>query len=179
MDVSLEDKAWWGYIHEDLRELVRQSFLLLDIASKWEEKLPEGRHNFHDYSFIVFPVAKAYEGFLKTLFLDLGFISEEDFYGKRFRVGKSLNPALEKRLRQKVGVYDKLVNFCKGKGLADKLWDTWRSCRNLLFHWFPREKNAITLEEARARVLEVLDAMDMAFRECKLEHSGVLSYNQN
>jgi hypothetical protein len=157
---SLKEKVWWDYMPEDLRELLRESTLLVDRVGKWNE-------TFHDYAFIVFPAAKAYEGYLKTLFLDLGFINEETFYGKRFRIGKALNPALEKRFRDE-SIYDQIVKFCGGKNLANSLWDTWKTCRNLLFHWFPNEKNAISYKEARERVEKIIKAMDLAFQECKI-----------
>jgi len=161
MENNLSAKPWWGYIEEDLKELLSEAFLLYETVSLWEEK-------FHDYAFVVFPAAKAYEGFLKKLFLDLGFISENDFYGKRFRVGKALNPALDVNLRPE-SIYDKLVDFCGGNALADKLWETWKLSRNLVFHWFPKEKNALTLPEAKVRLEMIIDSLDAAFKECKIE----------
>lgn len=161
MDLSLEKRVWWEYLEEDLQELLREAESLVNAVESWEVK-------FHDYSFVVFPAAKAYEGFLKKLFLDLGLISERDYYGKRFRIGKALNPELERHLRQKEGVYDKLTDFCGEKTLADKLWETWKLSRNRLFHWFPDEKNAVTFEEAKTRVNMVIDAIERAFRECKM-----------
>jgi hypothetical protein len=165
---SLESRVWWNFIDEDLRELLKESLLLMETAEKWKEDLPSGSQEFHDYAFIVFPAAKAYEGFLKKLFLDLGFISQEDYAGKRFRVGKALNPALEKEIREREGVYDKLVNFCFGKELADRLWETWKMARNLIFHWFPNEKNAISINQAKERIVMVLETMDSVFKECKI-----------
>lgn len=146
----------------DLQGLLIESVLLIDNVESWEEK-------FHDYSFIVFPASKAYEGFLKKLFLDLGFISTEEFYGKHFRIGKALNPSLDAPYRQKESVYDKIVTYCGGKKLADQLWETWKICRNLLFHWFPEEKRAITFDEAKARVNMIVDSIDASFKECKIK----------
>ena len=166
MDNGLEKHIWWTYIHEDLRELLQESYLLVEIFERKEEL------EFHDYAFIVFPAAKAYEGFLKTLFHDLGFISDEDFNGKRFRVGKALNPSLEKKLREREGIYDKLVSFCQGAELADTLWETWKKARNLLFHWFPQERNAISFEEAKERLGIILNAIDLAFKECKIDRAN-------
>lgn len=162
MDFSLEQKPWWNYIEEDLRELLLLAQLLCQKVGNWPER-------FHDYSFVVFPAAKAYEGFLKKLFLDLGFISEDDYYGKHFRIGKALNPSLEKELRKKEGVYDKIIDFCQGPALAEQLWQTWKEARNLIFHWFPNEKNTITFEEAKDKVSMVIAAMDAAFTECKID----------
>lgn len=162
MDFSLDKKNWWQYLGKDLQGLLREAVILIDKVSLWDEKFP-------DYSFVVFPAAKAYEGFLKLLFLERGFISENDYYGKRFRVGKALNPSLEKRLRAKESVYDKIVQFCGGKDLGDKMWNTWKVCRNLLFHWFPNEKNAINFEQAKNKVALIIKTMDAAFDGCKIE----------
>ena len=162
MTDSLTKRPWWNYLKEDLQELMKEATLLVDRVGAWDEK-------FNDYSFVVFPAAKAYEGFLKTLFLDLGFISEKAYYGKRFRVGKALNPALERKFR-KFSVYDQLVEFCHGNELPNDMWDTWKEGRNLLFHWFPNEKNAIEFEEAKDTIYKIFDTMDKAFEGCKTPH---------
>jgi hypothetical protein len=168
VEIDLSKKVWWGYIPDDLKELLLQALLLVKTAEEWEIESLE-RYRFHDYSFIVFPAAKAYEGFLKKMFLDLGFITAEEYGGKRFRVGKALNPALEVEYRERESVYDKIIKHCGGNELAENLWMTWKECRNLLFHWFPNEKNAITLTEAREKVNLVITTIDFAFRDCKVE----------
>jgi hypothetical protein len=158
---ELEEKLWWKYVEDDIRELLLESVMLMEKVESWNG-------NFHDYAFIVFPAAKAYEGFLKKIFLDLGFITPDDYYGKRFRVGKALNPNLDEYLREKESVYDKLVAYSGDKALAEKLWETWTQSRNLIFHWFPNEKRAIDFTEACGRVEMIIDAMDMAYKECKM-----------
>ncbi len=161
MEVSLKEKPWYNYLEEDLRELLEQSFELLDKVPGWKD-------GFHDYSFIVFPAAKAYEGYLKKIFLDKGFISSADYYGKHFRIGKALNPQLEPRFRSE-SIYDKITTALGGEHyIADMLWDTWRNCRNLVFHWFPDEKKAINFEEAKARVERIIGAIDESYRACKI-----------
>lgn len=161
MDFKLDGHPWWNYIEEDLRQLLEVSQKLINKVSSWDEK-------FNDYSFIVFPAAKAYEGFLKKVFLDREFITNEDYMGKRFRIGKALNPFLEKSIRQEESVYDRLVSYCGGTVLADTLWETWKASRNSLFHWFPEEKNVVTYDEAVERVGKIVSAMDMTFAECNL-----------
>lgn len=161
MEGDLEQKIWWDYLEEDLQELLRTSVVL-------KERGGELGQGVHDFSFIVFPAAKAYEGFLKKLFLDMGFITEDDYFGKRFRVGKALNPALEKKFRAE-SVYDKIVNFTGDRILADQLWETWRQSRNLVFHWFPNEKHALTPLEAKERHKMIIDAIDAAYKECKIK----------
>ncbi|HCR35899.1 hypothetical protein A2130_02480 [Candidatus Woesebacteria bacterium GWC2_33_12] len=168
MDLKLENKVWWNYIEEDLQELMVASEFLANTVKSWGGDLPAGRQVFHDYSFIVFPIAKAYEGFLKKMFFDLGFITEEDYRGKRFRIGKALNPFLEKDLRNRESVYDKLVKYCNGRELADKLWEAWTSGRNLIFHWFPEEKKAVGFKEAEEKINLIINAMDLAFVGCNI-----------
>lgn len=157
---SLEQKIWWNYIGDDIQELLKQSYLLLKMSA-----VEPGR--FQDYSFVVFPAAKAFEGFLKKLFLDLGFISEADYFGKRWRAGKALNPYLDKEIRYE-SVYDKVVAHCGGASLADTLWETWKGCRNTVFHFFPNEKNIVSYPNALLKLEMIITAMDRAVKECNL-----------
>lgn len=168
MEFDLDSKQWWSYLDADIKELLKQSLLLLELMEARVVKQAASKKEFHDYAFLVFPAAKAYEGFLKNLFLDMGFISKEDYYGKHFRVGKALNPALEKKFRSE-SVYDKVLAYCGGRQLPDTLWETWKSGRNLIFHWFPNERNAIDLAEARVRIEGIISAIDFAFSECRIE----------
>jgi hypothetical protein len=159
---ELENKIWWNYMEPDIRELLREAVILLTNVKKW-------KHRFHDYAFIVFPAAKAYEGFLKHLFLDMGFITEEDYRGKHFRIGRALNPALEPRFRDNESVYDRLVLYCRGRELPDTLWEAWRKGRNLTFHWFPDSINALTYSEARGCVDLIIKAIDLSFTACEID----------
>ncbi len=160
MEVNLKEKPWYDYLEEDLRELLAEAFELV-------EKVPEWHDGFHDYSFIVFPAAKAYEGYLKKLFLDLGFIERDDYYGKRFRIGMALNPQLEPKYRETESVYDRIATHTGNKDLGDMLWETWKNCRNLVFHWFPDEKRAISFDEAKERVERVVSAIDDSYAKLK------------
>jgi hypothetical protein len=63
-----------------MKDLMRESFHLLD-----REK--ENSSNSHDYAFVVFPAAKAYEGFLKKVLFDLKLITKQQYLGDRFRIG--------------------------------------------------------------------------------------------
>jgi hypothetical protein len=165
---ALEQKVWWNYLGADLQKLLITSRFLITTVESWGVDLPGGEKEFDDYAFVIFPAAKAYEGFLKKIFLDLHFISEKDYFGKHFRIGKSLNPSLPKEIRAEE-VYGKIVKYCGGRDLADDLWETWRVCRNLTFHWFPDEKNVVTYAEATERINMIINAIDQAFTECKVD----------
>jgi hypothetical protein len=49
------------------------------------------------------------------------------------------------------------------------MWDAWKAGRNLLFHWFPNERNAIDFEEAKDRFEMILNTMDLVFKGCKID----------
>lgn len=160
--MRVNKKPWWSYLPEDLQESLELSFKLADMSATWSKR-------FHDYSFIVFPAAKAYEGFLKKIFLDMGFITDADYHGKHFRIGKSLNPDLENKYKGDGWVYKDLSSFCGGEELPKKLWQTWKESRNLLFHWFPNEKNVVSHNEAVERLLAVVGAIDEVFTACRVQ----------
>lgn len=71
----------WNYLSSDLKGLIEDGEKIIDHAIK------HGENGSSDFSYIVFNFAKAYEGFLKHLFLDLGFIQEDDYYGDDIRIG--------------------------------------------------------------------------------------------
>ncbi|MBI2036160.1 hypothetical protein HYT17_00780 [Candidatus Microgenomates bacterium] len=151
----------WQYLSAHQKELIEDGEQLFFHAGELAE--------IHDYSYLVFPYAKAYEGFLKKLFFDLKFIDESTYRGDRFRIGKALNPSLEKRLRHN-SIFDKLVLYCGGQELANELWQVWKKGRNLLFHYFPHNEHKITLIEAENIRDEILLAMKKALSECKISY---------
>lgn len=158
---NLKQKPWWSYLDESCQELINESVMLF-------EREVTMRSNFHDYAFVVFPAAKAYEGLLKKIFFDLGLIGRDLFEGQHFRIGKALNPSIEERFRGDGDwVYGRLGEMCNPK-LPEFLWETWKESRNLVFHWFPQHKNAITLEEAQARLEMIIKAIDLAFEDCRV-----------
>lgn len=159
--IDLHSKVWWDYIDEDLKLLFEESLELVRRVRYWEQK-------FHDYSFVVFPAAKAYEGFLKKLFLDMGFITTNDYQGRRFRIGRALNPELDNRYRKSESVYDRLRLYCGGDDLPDQLWSTWKESRNKLFHWFYGEENIVSYPEAKERIEMIVNSIDAAFVSCEI-----------
>lgn len=150
---------------EPMRDLVRTSFALLE---REESHLRQGSGEpMHDYSFVVFPMAKAYEGFLKKVFLDMGLINKKQFLGDRFRIGKSLNPHLPVRY-QWDWVYDRLAKYCGGEELPLFMWETWKNARNKIFHFFPDHHEFISLNTARKLITEITQVMEKVLLGCRV-----------
>ena len=163
--MQFKSEPWNQFLDEGMSDLVNLSYSLLDAFSPQHSAL--GLKNIHDYSFVIFPMAKAYEGFLKKWFFAGGFINEYQYKSDHFRIGKALNPSLPARFKNDGYVYDQIVASCPDPHLADTLWLAWKQSRNLTFHYFPHHRYFLTLPEARARLNQLAAAMAAAI-SCRI-----------
>jgi hypothetical protein len=136
-----QQSSWFKYLGPLQADLVKTSFYL-------SEQFVEN-HYINDYSFIVFPMAKAYEGFLKKVLLDLNLITHKVYYGRRFRIGRALNPDVRPNQRDKWWLYDDLSRIFNQE-LAREIWQTWLECRNHVFHFFPNGEQTLNMDEAKS-----------------------------
>lgn len=146
-------QSWFQYLDSDLQRLVRLSIKLYDREEKSTEKL-------EDYSFVIFPISKAYEGFLKLFLKNTGLISSKAYLGKRFRIGRSLNPDIPEKYRDEYWLFDNLEDKCSNK-VAREIWDTWLTCRNQVFHFFPSKPRVYDLSQSRDKLLKVIESMKL------------------
>lgn len=155
-------KAVGDFLTPELRMGVEDSLQLLEhVRSLDSEKdLPVS-----DYSFVVFPMAKAYEGFLKLYFRRHNLLNEKHFQSRHFRIGRSFNPDLPRKFKDDVWLFDDVANLC-GPDLARRMWEVWVDGRNHLFHFFPDGKYQLTLSEAEVLVNRFLKLMEEALT-CK------------
>ena len=144
-----------AFLPEEQRELVEDSIRLLEFHEK------NSSVRYSDYSFIIFPLAKSYEGFLKLFFFQLGIVNKEAYFGRHFRIGRSFNPDLVYHLRDKTWLYDDVVRVC-GEEAAREMWSIWLEGRNHLFHFFPKEKHKVSLVEAKILLRRFLSVMTFA-----------------
>lgn len=152
---AVPEQPWFQKLSAEQKELLQQSIFLLQDMQQHPRK-------FFDYSFIVMPAAKAYEGFIKDLLFRIGLISEKCYLGTRFRVGKSLNPELERIPRyHKEALYQELGQLYSDKQVPASLWQTWRVCRNEIFHYFPQKKKGVSLLVAWEKVERITETIKM------------------
>ncbi|HLD27014.1 MAG TPA: hypothetical protein VJB63_03600 [Patescibacteria group bacterium] len=145
----------WEYLSSPQKDLIQQGeFLLKEIEQ-------DKKFDFIDYSFVVFPFAKAYEGFLKKLFLDVGFINDEEYISPHFRLGKVLSPNLVRKLGD-ASVYKKIADIY-GNIIADRVWTTWKRGRNEVFHYFPHNIRSLSFEDAREIIDALIGTMNVAY----------------
>lgn len=149
-----EDTPLWHYLSPEQQSLARDGHVLV------EDRKLHPNEKISDYSYLVFPFAKLYEGFLKQLFRDLKIISNADYRSDHFRIGKSLSPNLVRRLGSRSAYGQVKDRF--GEALAEQLWNTWKQGRNLVFHYFPHNYRALTIEESRELITNIVSTMGSA-----------------
>lgn len=152
--------ALWNYLSPEQRQLASDGQLLV------EDRKLHPQERLSDYSYLVFPFAKLYEGFLKQLFRDLGIIEERDYRSDHFRIGKALSANLVGRLgsRSAYGQLEKRFD----RELAEKLWHTWKESRNLVFHYFPHNYRALSQGRAEELIALTIEAMEEAVQRTQV-----------
>jgi hypothetical protein len=155
MNISdLTQAAWFEFLEPDQQQAVYTSLELLER----EKKL---RPDFADFSYVLFPISKAYEGFLKKFLFTQGLISAEVYQGRHFRIGRALNPDISPNQRDQWWLYDDVVRNC-GNDLAREMWKSWIECRNHVFHYFPKFKNELSLQKVEDKMAMLISVFEKA-----------------
>jgi len=147
----------WEYLSTTQQDLIQEGNFLMSIVKP---------HRFKDYSFLVFPFAKVYEGYLKQLFLDVDFITHQDYISNHFRIGKYLSPHMAHRL-QEHSVFTQIRNTAT-IDLAKKMWNIWKQGRNEIIHYYPHNLRSVTYLEAKEMNEDILHIMIEAYEKLKL-----------
>ncbi|MBP9690566.1 hypothetical protein KBD81_00640 [Candidatus Woesebacteria bacterium] len=135
-DIMLRHQIW-EYLSLTQKDLIQEGGFLGRVVQK---------ERFKDYSFLVFPYAKAYEGYLKQLFLDIDFMTHLDYISDHFRLGKFLSPHLMHRLEDR-SIYAQIRNHAT-EDFAKRIWEMWSKGRNEVFHYYPHNLRRIEFSEA-------------------------------
>lgn len=152
-----KESSFWIYLSQGQQDLVEEGLYLMDDVIK------DQAFQFKDYSFLVFPFAKAYEGFLKKIFRDKKLISRLDYISDHLRLGKLMSPNLIGKLGED-SLYLKIKNQYSQE-LADKVWNVWKNGRNQIFHYFPHNTKAIAFSEARGICLNIIHTMEEVYEK--------------
>ncbi len=155
--------GWYLFMDDYQQTQVRTAFELMVREQRMHS-------SFDDYSFLVFPLAKAYEGFLKKFFYTQGLIPYKIFESKNFRIGRVLNPDIYPDRRDEFWLYDSLSFHC-GKERAAQVWHVWLTHRNHVFHDFPHHRHFLSLAQASNDLFEITQTMDAMMR-CQWQKKG-------
>jgi hypothetical protein len=145
-------EKWYHFLDEPLRPLALESLALL----KREKAKPD---QYVNYDFVVFPLAKAYEPFLKSYLYRLGLIDNRTYNSKKFSIGRSLNPDIHLEQRDAYWYFDDLAKKC-GENVSREVWEMWL-VRNRLFHLYPGEIQTTTLAQAEVMINNFIKAIEL------------------
>jgi hypothetical protein len=145
----------WIYLAPEIQGLVSDGEILIDFVLHHKKSA-----NITDFSFLVFPFAKAYEGFLKKVFLDVGMIQPHEYYSDDIRIGRILNPHYE---TEKGNVYATMSKHSEArKQVSEELWQIWKRGRNAVFHYFPHNFKRLDYQEALELIQAFIHGMEIA-----------------
>jgi len=156
MEIIKRDSPLWKYLSEDMRDLAIEGEKLLNSCNL------SGDISIKDFSYLVFPWGKLYEGFLKKIFLDLKFITPEDYYGNDIRIGKLISSGIGDKPPHRLSIYREISsNKILGENLTKIIKGVWKNSRNMVFHFFPNNVYSIDLETAKKRINETVKCMEL------------------
>jgi len=146
---------FWQNLSQTQKDLILEGQYLMNDVIK------HNAYQFKDYSFLVFPFAKAYEGFLKQLFKEVKFISHLDYISDHLRLGKLMSPNLEGKLGDR-SLYKKMREAVTSD-FAERVWTTWKLGRNQIFHYFPHNLKAVSFTEAEEIIGRIIQTMEEVY----------------
>ncbi len=156
------NKKWYHFLSSSLQPLALLSMQLLKREKEQSLELA-------NYDFIVFPLAKAYETFLKDYLFSLKLIPERIYRSKKFSIGRSLNPDVRLEQRDEFWLYDDLHRLC-GEHVAREIWDAWLM-RNRLIHLYPGEVQSTSLAQAENKINQLIRVIELC-GHCAFENGG-------
>ena len=153
---DFEKASWFTLLDDNGQRLVKLS----EILYEREERM---KTMYESYSFVVFPMAKAYEGFIKLYLKKTGILNRSDYIDVKFRIGRALNPDISDRHKDEWWLFDDLERAC-GKDTARAMWNAWIECRNHVFHFYFDDEIEMDLEEAKNKLIQMNTAMAKAMQ---------------
>lgn len=156
LELIKRDSELWKYLTVEMRELALEGEKLMDSC------ILQGETPTKDFSYLVFPWGKLYEGFLKKIFLDLRFITPEDYYGNEIRIGKLLSTGTAEKPPHRLSIVKELSSGkIFGENLVKIMKGVWKNSRNMVFHFFPDNFYRVDQESARKRILDTIKCMEL------------------
>jgi hypothetical protein len=151
-NVKWKSKEFEEFAGKDLIELYSDAKKMLSFFKNSANK-------FSDYSFIVFPLAKVYEGILKKILVEANLITEAQLQqDPDFSISGYFNPTGNSK------IFDSLKDKTRDKAVPYVIFATYQECRNQILHYDPYRDNRIkNIDTARFYIERILDAIDKAY----------------
>ncbi len=144
------------FVGDDIVDLKEDSYKLYNRYSEMHSPLS-------DYSFIVFPLAKAYEGILKKILVKTGVLTEAELLqNPNITINRFYNPL------EKGAIYQTLKDKTRDKVIPHVIFSVYQECRNQILHYDQYRDNRIdNIEGAYFFMQRIEDAIVKAFNTFK------------
>lgn len=109
----------------------------------------------YDYSFLVMPFAKAFEGYMKQLLLTLKLVTHQQLRKDEPKIGTIL---------QDKELFKLLRHRNRDKGVPSLLYAQWNLCRNILFHYDFTSPSLLGKEEALKKIEDICEAIKLSYQ---------------
>ncbi len=162
------------YLHQGdwFQKLAREQQQLIELGIQLHRRelddQQQNKRQLIDYSFLLFPLSKAYEGFLKSYLKNQQLLPHSVYQGRRFRIGRALNPDISTKYRDEYWLYDEVERII-GQELSRQMWNTWLECRNQIFHYFPKHTLFLNLNQTTQKMELVLRTIQNMIKKTYIE----------
>lgn len=152
LEINWNSPEFEKFVGKELVELYLDTQKLIKI-------MKNKRNTFSDYSFAVFPLAKAYEGVLKKILVKTGFITKAQLeQDPNISINSYFNPMGNSKITKA------LRDNARDKVIPYLIYSTYAECRNQILHHDQYRDNRLkTIEEADFYARRISDAIYKAY----------------
>jgi len=149
-------KNTYLFLHEYQRKLLNDGLLIKDNLTFFASSRTF-RYLLNDFSVVVFPSAKAFEGYIKKIFLNIKLITKKEIEKDPYQsIGKIING--EK-------IKNKIIDKKRDRSFLKLLSAQWDLCRNVILHYDIDQPEIInSKEEAFRKVENIYEVMKKAYK---------------
>jgi hypothetical protein len=152
-----KSKEFDSFVGDELIELYQDSTAIMKDYKNHKDFAD--LHILSDYSFVVLPIAKVYEGILKKILVEKGLVSEEEMASSPdLNVSAYFNPVGNAK------IFTHLSDRARDKAIPHVIYSTYQECRNQILHYDQYRDNRIeSMEDAVFYHRRILHAIDKAY----------------
>ena len=154
--INWKSEEFDNFLGRELLELYQDSCDLFENVHNFD--------NMSDYSFVLLPIAKVYEGVLKKVLIVIGLTKLADWESNpNLSVSKYFNPVGDSR------IFEALEDKARDKSVPHIIYSTYQECRNKIFHYdLHRDDRIKTIKDAEFYKKRIEYAIEKAYETfCK------------
>jgi hypothetical protein len=151
--INWKSEEFDKFLGRELLELYQDSCDLFEYINKSEFPIMS------DYSFMLLPIAKVYEGALKKVLIAIGLTKLADWeFNPNLSVSKYFNPVGDNK------IFEALEDKARDKTVPHIIYSTYQECRNKIFHYdLYRDDRIKTIEDAEFYKKRIEYAIEKAY----------------